>query len=533
MSKYDNLLNKNQIASARSKIIGRETEMKKNDGGGVSFVISKWDSLSRFLNLGAESSTYYISKNKHQYNNYNNTVSCIKENGLRVVETIKNVSVNGLAHKNDHAIFALALCFVHGDEFTKQAASDSLTSICRTGTHILMFVQFIKGLRGFGKTVRNSINNWYYSKNDKDLAFQLSKYQNRDGWAHRDVFCLTHPKFGTDSVKNNIARWSMGLNISTTNHNSDALEFLGAIDYIKTISDMDSVLCLIEKYSLQREHLPTEYLNNIQVQEYLLPNLGGTALLRNLGNMSKSGLLKPLSKASKYVCEKLEDEIFLSKNRIHPLSLYLALKTYSSGSGIRGKGSWDVNPHVVSSLEKAFYKSFDFVEPTNNNFFFGLDVSGSMTSNIGDSPVSCHEVATIIGLTMSKVEPYCFVGGFSSDFIDLGINSSDNIKTALKKTYKSNFSSTNPGSAIEYAIDNKLDVDVFVFITDNDINTGKQPSQVLSKYRRVMNKPKCKMIVIGLTSTNFSIADPKDPLMLDIAGFSPDVTTVINSFVKN
>lgn len=534
MSKYKNVLQKNKITSVKNKILGREKEMTSNNGGGVTFTLGKWEVLSRFLNLGAESGTFYLSTDKHQYNNYQTVIDCINEDGGRVVDTLTDVSVRGLAHKNDHAIFALALCFSYGDDETKMLSSFALNKVCRTGTHILMFVQFIKELRGFGKSVRNAINNWYLSKSNKDFAFQISKYQNREGWRHRDVFCLTHPNFGNEE-KNSIARWSMNLPVENIDFSSDdeGIQLLAAIDGVKTSSRKKEIINLISQYNLQREHLPTELLNDSDIQEFLLPNLGSTALIRNLGNMSKSGLIKPLSKASKFVISKLEDADFLKKGRVHPLSLYIAKKTYERGCAFKGSGNWDPDSNIVDALEGAFYKSFDFVEPTGKNYFFGLDVSGSMGSAISSSPiVSCHEVAAIIALTMTKVEPYTFVGGFADSFTDLKISKKDSLESAAKKTYKSNFGSTNPGAAIEYAIANKIDTDVFIFITDNEVNTGSHPSQQLKKYRKAMNKPNCKMIVIGLTATQFTIADPKDPLMLDIAGFSPDITSIITNFVS-
>jgi 60 kDa SS-A/Ro ribonucleoprotein len=365
------------------------------------------------------------------------------------------------------------------------------------------------------------------------MAFQMSKYQNRDGWSHRDVFCLTHPKFGKTTSKNKIAKWGMGLcdALSFENSKDEGLQLLWAVDTAKK-AGVKELGKLIKEYGLQREHIPTEYLNDEVIQEIMLPNLGATALIRNLGNMSKSGLIKPLSKASKYVIERLGDTDYLRKARIHPLSLYIAKKTYENGKGMLGNGAWNVDPNIVVALEGAFYKSFDFVEPTKKNYMFAIDISGSMSWAIDSSPlISCREVATIMALTMVKVEPYSFAGGFGSTFYDLGISSSDNLSSAFNKTLGP-FGSTNPGSAIEYAIKHKLDVDAFVMITDNEVNTGQQSAVVLNKYRSVMNKPKAKLIVAGLTATGFSIADPNDPLMLDIAGFSPDLTSVIANFVR-
>ncbi|MEN6290814.1 MAG: TROVE domain-containing protein, partial [Methanobacterium sp.] len=169
--------------------------MVKNDGGGASYAISNWSFLERFLIIGAESGTYYLGQEKHQTRNVDNVLKCIKENGKKVVDTIVDVSVSGKSMKNDSAIYALALCFALGDLETKLAAEQALIKVCRTGTHILMFSAFIKSMRGFGKVVSRAINSWYYSKSDINLAIQLSKYQQREGWSHKDVFRLTHPKF--------------------------------------------------------------------------------------------------------------------------------------------------------------------------------------------------------------------------------------------------------------------------------------------------------------------------------------------------
>lgn len=40
-----------------------------------------------------------------------------------------------------------------------------------------------------------------------------------------------------------------------------------------------------------------------------------------------------------------------------------------------------------------------------------------------------------------------------------------------------------------------------------------------------------KLIVVGLTATNFTIADPKDPGMLDVVGFDSAVPEIVRNFV--
>ena len=47
-----------------------------------------------------------------------------------------------------------------------------------------------------------------------------------------------------------------------------------------------------------------------------------------------------------------------------------------------------------------------------------------------------------------------------------------------------------------------------------------------------MGIPDARLIVVATTSNGFSIADPDDPGMLDIAGFDPSVTSIITEFVN-
>ena len=83
-----------------------------------------------------------------------------------------------------------------------------------------------------------------------------------------------------------------------------------------------------------------------------------TAMIRNLGKMSAIDLLKPLSSHAALVCQRLKDETLLKKARIHPFNVLVALKTYESGHGDKGKLKWEVNQTIVQALDDAFYASF-------------------------------------------------------------------------------------------------------------------------------------------------------------------------------
>ena len=42
--------------------------------------------------------------------------------------------------------------------------------------------------------MRSAVGRWYTGKTPRDLAYQVTKYQARDGWSHRDALRLAHPK---------------------------------------------------------------------------------------------------------------------------------------------------------------------------------------------------------------------------------------------------------------------------------------------------------------------------------------------------
>ena len=75
-------------------------------------------------------------------------------------------------------------------------------------------------------------------------------------------------------------------------------------------------------------------------------------------------------------------------------------------------------------------------------------------------------------------------------------------------------------------------MDVFVVYTDNETWAGKvHPHQALRAYRERTGIP-AKLVVVGMTASGFSIADPDDGGMLDVAGFDAAVPGLITEFAR-
>lgn len=502
----------------------REDQVK-NSAGGFVFQISAWAQLDRFLILGTEGGTYYVGQTKLTKDNAQNVQACIKEDGLRVVKRVIEISDAGRAPSNDPALFALALAASVGDNKTRKAAMEALPQVARTGTHLFHFAQFVNNMRGWGRLLRDGIGKWYQDKNESQLAYQLIKYQQRDGWSHRDLLRLSHP-LPLSATQNMLFHYAvkgeMGDNLPV---------LIGAFEEAKTAS-ANRVIELIREHGLTREMIPTELLNRVDVWEALLEKMPLDATLRNLGKMSSIGLLTPMSDASKKVVAKFEDQEYIRKSRLHPLAVLVGMKTYQQGHGMKGSLSWSPVGRVVDALDDAFYLAFGNVEPANKRTFIGLDVSRSMGAPFGGTFVSCCEGATAMAMVTARTEPEYVIGRFNQGLQLADISPRQRMDDILRWTRNINGGGTDCAMPMVYAEKNRIPVDTFVVYTDNETWAGYvHPFQALKSYRQKMGIP-AKLVVVGMTATNFSIADSSDDGMLDVVGFSTDTPQVISDFSR-
>jgi 60 kDa SS-A/Ro ribonucleoprotein len=75
-------------------------------------------------------------------------------------------------------------------------------------------------------------------------------------------------------------------------------------------------------------------------------------------------------------------------------------------------------------------------------------------------------------------------------------------------------------------------VDAFYVYTDNETWAGSvHPVSALQQYRNKTGIP-ARLIVVGMTSTVFSIADPNDGGMLDVVGFDAGAPAVMADFIR-
>ena len=83
-----------------------------------------------------------------------------------------------------------------------------------------------------------------------------------------------------------------------------------------------------------------------------------------------------------------------------------------------------------------------------------------------------------------------------------------------------------------YAQALEREVDTFVIYTDSETWAGDiQPAQGLRDYRRASGID-ARLVVVGMVSNGFSIADPADQGMLDVVGFDTATPQLISDFAR-
>jgi 60 kDa SS-A/Ro ribonucleoprotein len=151
-----------------------------------------------------------------------------------------------------------------------------------------------------------------------------------------------------------------------------------------------------------------------------------------------------------------------------------------------------------------------------------------------DMTLSCAEVAFAMAMVTSQIEEKCQVVTFSSDnnLEELELSPQMTLNQIISMASKREWKQTDCSLPMVWALKNKIEVDVFIIYTDNETYAGSVlPSVALEEYR-LATGIEAKLVIVGMTSNGFSIANPNDVGSLDVVGFDTSTPQLISSFVN-
>lgn len=509
-----------------------------NSAGGNVFQITDEQRVRRFLTLGSDGGTYYVGASDLTRDNAEAVVRMAESDHRTLVDTIVDVSARGGAPRQNPALFALAIAAATGGADERGYALSALPKVARTGTHLFLFAKYVEQFRGWGRSLRGSVADWYVTKDPGSLAYQAVKYRQREGWSHRDLLRLSHPVTAdpeTRAVFDWIVRGAVG-------DRTPAL--IGG--FLAAQEDGADVPALVREHGLSWEMLPDAALGERVTWDALLDTgIPQTALMRQLPRLTKLGMLTGRGSRVDEVAARLQDAERLRKARVHPVNVLVAQRTYASGQSARGESSWSPARKIVDALDAAFYNAFSAVRPAGKRTLLALDVSGSMGSPISNMPLSCREASAALALVTMATEPDCEVVGFTAaggrrtmswrfeaEMQRLSISPRQRLDDAIRTISDLPFGGTDCALPMTWAAKQGEEFDSFVIFTDNETWAGDvHPHQAIRSYREKTGIP-ATVAVVGMTATDFSIADPTDPGMLDIAGFDSAVPNLLADFAR-
>ena len=517
----------------------------QNNAGGYSYPVDNFMRLRRFLVLGSEGGSYYVNQKKLTLDNMKAVKECILVDGEATVDIILEMSESGRIPKNSTALYALAAATKFGNNLTRKRAYDVMPRVARTASDMFEFISYANSMRGWGRGLRKSIARWYTEKDFRNLEYQVVKYRNRHNWTHRDVLRKAHPK--AQGVLNELFAW-----VTQGTLPSDNLELINAYERVKT-ADAEEVVELIKRHRMTWEMLSSEQLTDVNIYRALFETMPINALVRNLGTLTRMGILSPMSDEVRMVRDRLTTG---NLGYLHPLKVLSALLTYGNGRGFRGQHTWEPVQPIMEALDVAFNRSFGNVVQTNKRFYLGIDVSGSMGwPDLSGIPGLTPRMASMAwAMAFARREPMHHIAAFTSKELatqpkkksnrfywrnredilkPVNISPNDSLKTVLQRTDRLPHGGTDCALPMLDAIKRKMPVDCFIVITDNETWAGSvHPADAIRQYRTEMNIP-AKLVVVGMSSNEFSIADPNDAGMMDVVGFDTGVPEVVSDFVVN
>ena len=152
--------------------------------------------------------------------------------------------------------------------------------------------------------------------------------------------------------------------------------------------------------------------------------------------------------------------------------------------------------------------------------------------------------AAAMAMAIARREPNYYIAGFTNNgrgypfngganMAPLTITAADSLASAVRKTQILDFGGTDCALPMLDALEKKIPVDCFVIFTDSETWAGPiHPAEALRKYRQEMDIP-AKLVVVGMVSNGFTIADPEDAGMMDVVGFDSAAPALIADFAKS
>ena len=179
-----------------------------NCSGGYVWKLSSIEHVNRYLVLGGakDMGNYYKQADEVSHECALSVLQMIRSPDasqfVQLCDLLKAVSIGGRAPKQEPVLLSVAAAIVFAKNAQeKEIAFETAKACIRIPTHMFMLAGFVRDLsmakptnngKGWGTGFRRTMAHYYLSHTGRELAFHMTKYQNREGWTHADMIRMLH-----------------------------------------------------------------------------------------------------------------------------------------------------------------------------------------------------------------------------------------------------------------------------------------------------------------------------------------------------
>lgn len=509
-----------------------------NSDGGYVFSLPELKMLERILIVGATINYYSPDLEKNAVMLVNETRDIFSKRFAEAIALLVDVNTstetrNARAPKKSPSIMALAVAAsLASTDKRRGLVKDALLSrkVVSTMRQMHEFLYVYCAVRGTGKKIklakwlRLAVGEWLNGM--ARPAQQLVKYR-RSSFPHqvitnRDVLRLVHPAPKTPDHDAAFAyaagkRWGKP-------EAKQAVDYLLEFDALRLAQSAKEVAKIVSSGQHTWEEVPNRWFTHADaglIWRALIPHMGLTALLRNMRTFNKHGLLGGNERSMfRTIFQRLTPEALL-KERVHPYNVYKAYIALKND---------DARSLVTSALYRAMLDAYGVLPKFRQNVLLAMDSSGSMSYQDGVTGATCFQ----LGVFIASVFATQFTGDFNAYTYSQAAHRWA-IRPGMEPLHMLDLvqtipCSTNPSSVLQQAMSDKVEPDLVVFITDNEVNIGHNIYVAAERFRA--QNPKAKFVTFGLVANRFAMFGEND-WSLNIAGLDAGAFQVVEEFVRS
>jgi len=458
-------------------------------------------------------------------------------------------------------MMVLAACLKIDCKTTKTAVYSTLPRIITTSEEYFEFIfyhrkVFSKRPHGMGRGLRRFLSDWYLKKDPYDLALEVFRIKSRHKWSHADIIRLARVRTEDPAASAVLKAIVRGLDdaqeaFKDKPEAQPILEYMACVKEMNTCEDPEVAIKLIDKHSFDVESLPTKLLSNARVWEHAISRLPVRMVLSRLRAMAKRGFLtNPNSPVLEKVLQSIKDPLALASSKLQPSDILTMIAQVES--------VWE-HPPTAAHKAKAGGEGYVKIESPHESLVIGLNkMMMSSMSNVPKVPcsvlvcVDCRpsinrgcwgvwslKVVRAVSLTILTL----MKGGADLTLTTLGedkvmqqlqVNNTDTVDTLANRLEKVKGAVLDPALLMRWAREANKKADLVICMTSSHQEVDREGLVTeLELYRNTLCN--VKHIYMSLASKTISppVASKTDPNMLDISGWGPDSTRIIQAFAKD